>query len=127
MRRMALLLPVVLVAALALAAGAAEEKAAKDEAKTEAKKDTPAPAPKELTTVKGLLSASEGRTTLKVKSEEKSTPNKTYVLWPDADTAKTLAELAKKKAEAEVTGQLAPDGVNMKVSSVSEVKDKKKK
>lgn len=118
-----LLLPMLLAAAVVFAAQAAEEKAPKEEAK----KDAPAPAGKEET-LKGLLGTnSEGRTTLKVKGEEKTSPVKTYILWPDADTAKTLAELVKKKADAEVTGLIAPDGVNVKVSRVSEAEKKKKK
>jgi hypothetical protein len=113
----------VLLAAGALSVAAAEEKAPKEAAKTE----TPAaPAGKEET-LKGMLGTSaDGKTTLKTKSEDKAVPSKTYVLWPDADTAKTLAPLVKKKADAEVTGIVAPDGVNVKVKSVSEVEKKKK-
>ena len=122
MRKTPLLLAVLLAVAVVFTVRA-EENAPKKE---EAKKETAAPAPVGVSqTLTGDLSIRyDGKTTLKVK-EEKSW--KTYVLWPDADVAKSLEPLAKKKAHAEVTGLLSPDGVNLKVSSVTEKKEEKKK
>jgi len=138
-RKLPWLLSVLLAVAAVLAVRAEDNAPKKDEAKKEdakkedtkkdaakeAAKDAAAPAGAQQSLKGDLGISSDGKTVLRVK-EEKS-PVKTYILWPDASVAKSLADLAKKKALAEVTGTVAPDGVNVKVSAVSEEKREKAK
>jgi len=93
----------------------------------EAKKDD---APKGTSvSLEGSLAnpSNGGQASLKVKDEKKNT--KTYTLWAKDDVAKQLAELLKdhkKGSDVNVSGTLAPDGVNIQVSSISEGDHKKK-
>ena len=65
----------------------------------------------------GQLGPSSGAGDATLKSND---DKKTYVLWAaDADVKKQLADTAKKHGTTTASGMLAPDGVNIKVTSVS--------
>lgn len=85
-----------------------------------------APAGQEGTWV-GQLGSSGGGADASLKAKD----GKTLQLWGgDADVKKQIAELLHKKSGASVSGTLAPDGTNVKVSSISAEegsKDKKRK
>lgn len=106
---------------LAFSAGAADKPADKKEEKK------PAAAPGAEGTWVGQLSpAAVGGSAAKliVKDEK----NATYNLFAvDAATTGEIASLLKKHAQAKVTGTLAPDGVSVKVASITEEEKKKKK
>jgi len=131
MRKTALLLATLLAVAVVFTVRAEDNVPKKEEAKKEgAKKEEPKktetpPAGAQQTLTGDLGVTSDGKAVLRSREDK---TNKTYVLYPEnADVGKTLAALAKKKAHAEVTGVVAPDGINVKVSSVTEKKDDKKK
>lgn len=78
---------------------------------------------------KGHLQAAtgQGQAVLKEDAAEKNTPSKSFVLWAEGDVAKQLTDLIKAHTHVEVTGVIAPDGQNIKVTKVVELKDEKEK
>jgi hypothetical protein len=115
MRLSAAIVPVFVFLLLGFTAKAAE--APKDGKAATA----PAPAGKEETFSGQLGDGSDGRPFLKVKVDGAASAVKSYSLWAEGDLKKQLDALAKKKAKAEVTGVVAPDGVNMKVTAIKEL------
>ena len=91
------------------------------------KPDAPKEAPKEET-LKGMLSNADVEAaiaTLKVRSEEKEKAEpKKYQLYATGEVANELKELLKKKAYVEVTGEIAKDGVSVKVNKVKAIEKK---
>lgn len=98
---------------------------AADEKKDDKKPGAPAAGTEGTWT--GMLapaSAPGAAASLKVKEDNK---NSTFNLFAvDAATNGEIASLLKKKANASVTGTLAPDGVSVKVASITEAEKKKK-
>jgi|GEM_PF-4758390 len=87
-----------------------------------------APVGKEETLTGMLATSSTGAlASLKIKPEKgEKGPVRTLQIWGDAEFGKLLTPMLKKKSDAEITGVITPDGINMKATKIVEIEKKKK-
>lgn len=111
------------------AAGEGEKKTEAPAAGEGEKKAEEAPAG-EAVTLTGRLSSGKGGSaaTLRVKDETdpKKAAYKNYNLWAEGETAKAVEDARKAGNDVEVKGELAKDGLNIKVSEIKQLPKKGK-
>lgn len=129
-------LGVVAVCALLFSVSIRAEEGGEGEKKTEApaagegeKKAEEAPKGDPVT-LTGRLSAGKGGAAANLRVKDETDPKKAayknYNLWAEGDTAKAVEDARKAGNEVEVKGELAKDGVNIKVSEIKQLPKKGK-
>ena len=73
-----------------------------------------------------LAKGDAGVAVLNVTSDDAKAAKKKVVLFAEGDLATQVADLLKKHSSVEVSGLLAPDGINMKLAKIEAIKETKK-